>query len=144
MKGTLHQNIKDVLGLSPAVRGANTYDSAIIDTAGFDELSVKLLIGTMTATGTARVKLQHADVNASDSMADTDPLIQGPLFNEAVVDKSDTLQLINVDLRNVKGLKRFVRARLTTAEANVACALMFSLGGQKYLPVQQAEAVHSV
>ena len=149
MKFTAHQFVANRMSLSPSSVGAGTVNGTGINVQGVDEALVVLQLGTLTATATLDVKVQHSD----DDSTYVD--ITGAVFAQKLPADSDGEFVGRIDL---VGAKKFIRLVAVTATANTVYSGHFSLimgpgssagtvnpptaaQSQKDIPVSQINAV---
>lgn len=136
MKYAAHEWLKAVKSLDPKSQsGAALHKGTGVDTLGFGEALIVMLIGVITSGGTYAWKVQESDTDVDGGYAD----ITGAAL--ATVDGDDgTLRVGRIKLG--EGRKRWLRIVATDGTAAVVSAGCIILTGSPHrLPVTQPLAV---
>lgn len=116
---TMEGRIKSTMAIKPAAHGASTITSAAIDLQGFNQLRLKLGIGTMATNATLDTKLTECDTSGgsyTDAVDDAAAVIAFAQKTEAGSDSNTEAQM----LVRTSRLKRFVKVVSVVAVAAAA------------------------
>jgi hypothetical protein len=114
------QNDHGMVGVSGA--SAATKTSAGLDCKGMEQVSVILRTGTIEATGTLDVEVQHSD---DDGVGDAYATLTGAVFAQKVA-TDDDLTFLGKIKTNTAGVKRYLRisAVAAVADADYGCVML--------------------
>jgi hypothetical protein len=107
-----------------AAAGTSALTTSALDTQNAEGVLIVYLLGTVTATGTGSIQLQHSDASGSDYSSIGSPVT----YTDA-----DTLKGITINVH--RPLKRYLRAVNTRATANsVVTSMVATLYGLRNQP----------
>jgi len=126
-----HERLERIM--SSVAAGTDTNESDVLDTRGFDSVTIIAVIGTVEATGTVELKVQQGALANGSDMED----LLGTAVSLAAGDDED---LLAVEIYRPR--ERYVRAVVTTAVANGEIdGVLAVLRDPHYVPVTQSADV---
>lgn len=121
---------------APVAAGQTTVTGTTIDTQGFEDVTIKAKLGTITSTGVATLKAAHGDAaNGSDKQD-----IEG---SAVVATDADSNKYLAIEIHRPR--HRYITPILTRETANVVVeGIEVILSGASHTPVAQPEIAADV
>lgn len=132
MGHSISTDVKTQQYINPQSQAAATLDGAGVDTSGFNTAQFLISLGVIASGQTFDAKVQESDDNATWSD------VTGAAIPQVADTGDDTLFII--ELRSLKGRKKFLRVEFVIAGAGATLVAMYVLLGRAHgtqpMPVQ--------